>query len=98
MSVYTKYLVCYDIENDKTRKKVFTLLKDLGMIPLQFSVFFGELNGGEFSAMKSKLLSLITDPSDKCLWIRCNLDEHDLKKGIGYKNFSYITPDGYETI
>lgn len=98
MSVYTKYLVCYDIESDRTRKKVYTFLKDLGLISLQFSVFYGALNKAEFSAMKSTLLRIINQSTDRCLWLQCSIDERDIKECIGYLNFSYIGPDGYETI
>lgn len=52
MNIYQKYLVCYDIENDKTRKKFFDKMKDLGLISIQKSVFYGDLNQAEFSAMK----------------------------------------------
>ena len=30
MSLYVKYLVCYDISNTRTRSKFFDFLKDLG--------------------------------------------------------------------
>lgn len=98
MGIYTKYLVCYDIENDKTRKKVFELLKDLGLVHLQLSTFYGDLNSAEFSAMKLKIKSLLENSTDKCLWLKCNLDEQQIKDCIGYSNFRYIEPDGYESI
>ena len=44
MSLYVKYLVCYDISNTRTRSKFFDFLKDLGLTPIQKSVFFGDLN------------------------------------------------------
>lgn len=43
MSLYVKYLVCYDISNTRTRSKFFDFLKDLGLTPIQKSVFFGDL-------------------------------------------------------
>lgn len=39
MSQYTRYLVCYDIEDSKVRRRFFSFLKDLGLVPLQESVF-----------------------------------------------------------
>lgn len=98
MGIYKKYLVCYDIENDKTRKKVFDLLKDLGLIHLQLSIFYGDLNKAEFNAMKYKIKTLLENSSDKCLWIRCDLNQQSIKDCVGYSNFSYIEPDGYESI
>ena len=35
MSLYVKYLVCYDISNTRTRSKFFDFLKDLGLTPIQ---------------------------------------------------------------
>ncbi|MGN0916521.1 MAG: CRISPR-associated endonuclease Cas2 [Succinivibrio sp.] len=98
MSIYTKYLVCYDIENDKTRKKVHTFLKDIGLIPLQYSVFYGALNRAEVTAMRLKLKELIKIKSDKCLWVQCTLEDQKISDCIGYLDFSFTEPDGYETI
>jgi len=39
MSIYVKYLVCYDITDGRIRKKFSDSLKDLGLVPLQESVF-----------------------------------------------------------
>lgn len=66
MNIYQKYLVCYDIENDKTRKKFFEKMKDLGLISIQKSVFYGDLNQAEFSAMKKVVLKMLDPDSDKC--------------------------------
>ena len=40
MSIYVKYLVCYDISDTKIRKKFSDCLKDLGLVSLQESVFY----------------------------------------------------------
>ena len=39
-AAYVRYLVCYDIVDNKKRKKFADFLKDLGLIPLQKSVFY----------------------------------------------------------
>ncbi len=98
MNIYQKYLVCYDIENDKTRKKFFEKMKDLGLISIQKSVFYGDLNQAEFSAMKKVVLKMLDPDSDKCFWTKCTLSDKDLGNCFGYKNFKYIEPDGYESI
>lgn len=46
MSIYVKYLVCYDISDTKIRKKFSDCLKDLGLVSLQESVFYGDLKTG----------------------------------------------------
>ena len=37
MGMYAKYLVCYDIVDNKRRKRFSDALKDLGMVPMQKS-------------------------------------------------------------
>lgn len=49
MSIYVKYLVCYDISDTKIRKKFSDCLKDLGLVSLQESVFYGDLKKTEVS-------------------------------------------------
>lgn|SRR5574344_1080597 len=98
MGIYTKFLVCYDVEKDKTRKKLFDSLKDLGLVQIQKSVFYGDLNVADYSAMKRLVNDLLDKSTDKCLWIKCHLLEQDVRACFGYKNFSYTEPDGYDTI
>ena len=46
MSLYVKYLVCYDISNTRTRSKFFDFLKDLGLRECQdFCVWGGYSRG-----------------------------------------------------
>lgn len=41
-------------------------MKDLGLISIQKSVFYGDLNQAEFSAMKKVVLKMLDPESDKC--------------------------------
>lgn len=98
MGIYSKYLICYDIEQDKTRKKFFEGMKDLGLVPIQQSVFYGDLTYSEFTALKRLAKDMLDAKTDKCLWLRCTLEVNEVKKFIGYNNFSYSEPDGYVAI
>lgn len=40
---YTQILVAYDISNDKKRRKLFEELKDMGLHPIQKSIFWGNI-------------------------------------------------------
>jgi CRISPR-associated protein Cas2 len=44
-------IVCYDMESNKSRKKLFDGLKDLGLVPIQKSVFWGRLLPAEEKAV-----------------------------------------------
>lgn len=92
-STYTRYLVCYDIADNRKRKKYADALKDLGLIPIQKSVFYGDLKPPE-----SRLLSEITwDMSDadedKCLWFPCHLSPDRIRACLGLSQFTYDPPD-----
>ena len=39
--MYTHFLICYDIPNTPKRTKFAEMLKDLGLVALQKSVFYG---------------------------------------------------------
>ena len=73
-------------------------MKDLGLIPIQKSVFFGDLTAPEFSAVKKLAYELLNTDTDKCLWLKCSLDESRIRLCLGYKNFEYTEPDGYAAI
>ena len=36
-----KYIVCYDIKNDKNRNRIAMICKNLGLRRLQYSVYYG---------------------------------------------------------
>lgn len=98
MTVYVKYLVCYDIPDNKRRTKFFNSLKDLGLVSLQYSVFYGDLKNAEVNALKKIAKNLLDKNEDKCFWYPCHLNIDTLKQCIGYDNFQYIEPDGYGII
>lgn len=98
MGIYSKYLVCYDIENNRTRTKFFNFLKDLGLQPLQKSVFYGELNAAELRSLAATARESLEPTTDSCLWIICPLKPMEFDQFVGYKNFPYIEADGHETL
>lgn len=91
--LYVKYLVCYDIVSDKVRKKFTDALEDLGLVRLQYSVFYGDLNSAESRSLARTANELLDPKEDKCFWYPCRLDIEKLKQCVGYKNFQYSEPD-----
>lgn len=97
--LYSRYIVCYDIENIKTRNKLYKSLKDFGLMPIQKSVFLGELTKAEISSIRRLVNDLLDKKTDKCLYIQTNLTDQDIIKNcFGYKDFKYVSVDGFETI
>lgn len=70
------YLVSYDIENTKNRTKLFEELKDLGLLNIQKSVFYGELSKSEIKVVKELFKKLCGD-EDKAFLCRCKIDLND---------------------
>lgn len=98
MAFYTNYLIAYDIEDNKSRRRLFKSLKDLGLKPIQKSVFWGELNRAEFSAAIREIRECATGDLDRAFWQVSSMDQNKLRQCIGYKNFTYIGAGGYEVL
>lgn len=92
--MYTHFLICYDIPNTPKRTKFAEMLKDLGLVALQKSVFYGALTATEKHALDFSSRKLL-GAEDKCLCIPCVLKPEEFRKSIGYDNFEYSEPDSY---
>lgn len=75
------YLISYDIEDNKSRTKLFEELKDLGLLNIQKSVFYGELSKSEIKVVK-ELFKKLCDDEDRAFLCRCKIDLDDTH---GYK-------------
>ena len=64
----TRYLVCYDICDDKRLRRVAEVCSDFG-IRLQYSVFECDLNAGEKTQMEAKLIEVINQEVDQVLFV-----------------------------
>ncbi len=89
MAYRKRYLVTYDISDDKRRTRVFDILKGYGD-HAQYSVFFTELNRGELSGLRSKLRDEIHHREDQILIVDLGPTSaplaHDLEVlGRGYE-------------
>ena len=59
-----QYVIAYDIESDRRRKKVMNRLKDFGL-RVQYSVYECELDGARFQQLKTDLMPMIDRKTDK---------------------------------
>lgn len=98
MAIYNTYLVCYDVADNKRRKKLFDFLKDIGLEGLQESVFYGYLKKPEEKSLQRFLDETLKKGEDKCLIIQCLLDEKVLLKSFGYRHWNLRKPDESECI
>lgn len=98
MSIYTKYLVCYDVSDNKRRKKFSDSLKDLGLVPMQKSVFYGDLKPAEVNALARWAKEVLDDKEDKCFWFPCYLNTEKIRSCLGYSAWIYQEPDSHGII
>ena len=98
MAIYVKYLVCYDISESKRRRKFVESLKDLGLVSLQESVFYGDLTGPEVGVLRKNVFRFLDKETDKCFWFPCSIPADTLRECFGYDNFSYYEPDSHAVI
>lgn len=59
------YLVCFDVSDDRQRRKVVKVLEEFGR-RIQFSVFELEMNPADYLNLKTSLKKLQLDRDDKC--------------------------------
>ena len=95
-SMYSQIVVSYDIEDNKNRKKLFEELKDLGLKPIQKSVFWGYLLVSEKRVIKELFKKYCSD-NDKAFLINASLD-NNLQNCFGYTEEDFKHPDEFEII
>ncbi len=79
-----EYLVCYDIEDNKIRKKVYNELAKNGLKPMQKSVFWGYLTQAELNGIR-RFISHLVKKEDKTLITRTNFNGRGFSYLIGHK-------------
>ena len=80
----SEYLICYDIRDNKIRKKIANLLLDLGLRDIQRSVYWGFLSRGETRAILREGKRLIQD-MDKLLITPVSMQNRE-KKHVGHED------------
>jgi CRISPR-associated protein Cas2 len=78
-----RFLVTYDICNDKRLKKVFKAMNDFGD-HLQFSVFFCELNEVERIRLESRIKPLMNEKDDQVLIVDLGLAQSQTESDCFY--------------
>lgn len=72
----TEVLIAYDIEDNKTRTRLFNQLKDVGMISVQKSVMWGRLLPADIKLAKRILDNEIESETDKAFVMVSKLSEN----------------------
>ncbi len=96
--VNSEVLVCYDISDDKKRDKFFERMKDLGLLNIQNSVFWGYLNAAEERAVLKELQKHTDAESDCGFIIRASLRANVSVSTVGYTLSDFPEDIEYGTI
>jgi CRISPR-associated protein Cas2 len=83
MRLFFEVIVTYDIEDNKNRKKLFEALKDMGLNPIQKSVFWGHLKMAEIKILPN-LFDKHCAKGDKAFFVRADLSDEILKNSFGH--------------
>ncbi len=89
-------LVSYDISENKPRRQMADLLLDLGLQPIQKSVYFGYLSRAEIQALAREGRKLLDADTDSLFWVRVDLPAVIDHQCLGHKpRLDGLKPDGY---
>ena len=79
-------LVAYDIVDTKIRNKVFESLKDYGLVPIQKSVFWGEVLKAERLAVERLMQDELDKEVDKVFIVKVSMMSLNNMFAIGYSS------------
>jgi len=77
--LHNEVLVSYDIEDNRNRRQLFQKLKELGLVPIQKSVFWGHVNAAE-EASVVRMLRDYSEVGDRAFIVRVKLSAQIAEK------------------
>ena len=83
--LYSEVIASYDVTDNKRRRKVFEALKDLGLTPIQHSVFHGWLTTAEKKEILIIFEKFLKKDNDKAFFVNCNLSKKFQDRSFGHK-------------
>ena len=95
--MYSQIIVSYDISNTKKRNKLFEELKDLGLVSIQKSVFWGYVLVSEKRIIKELFKIYCEKDIDKAFMSNVSLDK-DFNNSFGYSKEDFKHPESFEII
>ena len=98
LKLYNEVIVCYDVENNKRRKKLFDGLKDIGLFPAQKSVFHGYVNYSDEKNVMLLFQKVLDENLDKAFIVRTKIKQNIKKISYGHKDYDFRELKDYETI
>lgn len=94
---YTQVLVAYDISNDKKRRKVYEGLKDIGLHPIQKSVFWGNIHLKDKENILGLYSKYCDSKCDKVIMLNAPLSDN-IDYCFGYREEEFAQPRMFEVL
>lgn len=95
--MYTQIIVSYDITDTKKRNKFFEELKDLGLISIQKSVFWGYVLPSEKRIIQELFKVYCNTQTDKAFLGNIVLDK-EMQNCFGYTKDDFKHPEDFEIL
>ncbi|BFU78815.1 hypothetical protein ALC152_20300 [Arcobacter sp. 15-2] len=95
--MYSQIIVSYDISDTKNRTKFFEELKNVGLISIQKSVFWGYVLVSEKRIIKELFKKYCDIKIDKAFMSNVSLDK-DMKNSFGYDEDDFKHPESFEIV
>ncbi|MDI9347684.1 MAG: CRISPR-associated endonuclease Cas2 [Methylacidiphilales bacterium] len=91
MNVRTQYIIAYDVQDNKKREEIVSLLFDYGLFRIQKSVFWGYLSTAELNSISFQAKAVIgAHDEDYFLATRVMINKKDKKSIlINYDNYNF---------
>ena len=86
-----RYLIAYDVSDDKRRNRVFKTLMSNGD-HVQFSVFLCELNGVELARLKGDLAEAVNQRQDQVIFLDVGPADNDVGSKLECVGRAYEPP------
>ena len=83
-----RYLIAYDISDDRRRTRAFNTLGDYGDA-VQYSVFFADLTSSEVVVLRGKLREIINERTDQVLLVDLGRTSRDFAHSVEVLGLPY---------
>lgn len=96
MKLYREVLVAYDVEDNRRRNRLFKGLKDIGLQPIQLSVFWGIVLGAEEKAIQRLFQKELDRNEDRAFIIPVSVADNPRTGLFGYHVNPFEKPGRYD--
>ena len=86
-----RYVISYDVAEDKRRTKLFELLQGYGE-RIQFSVFLADLTRQDVIILRGKVRELLNEGEDQCIFVDLGRESRPLEQSLEVLGKPYHPP------